>query len=390
MSHHPLRIAFFSDILKRAFDGATRTMFNIIDRKPEHVDFGFVCGQGYDPSIQPKLLASPNAYTLPINKNYKIALHMGMEWKLRKVLDQFNPDVIHIASPSPLGYFAIDYANKHDIPVISIYHTHFISYVDYYLRDVPFLIQTVTKGITHHYKKFYNQCDQILVPATSIKEELIDHGIHSDRMVIWQRGLDANLFNTQENTIDERIKQKHQKPYLIFASRLVWEKNLKTLINIYDENQGSGAPFDIVVAGDGVAYDELCKAMPQAHFTGKITQEELAAWFRQAHAFVFPSVSETFGNVIPEAMACGCPCIIANGGGTVTHIMHGINGYIVPPNDSRDYVDKALELLDIQHRTHMVTQAIVYGRSLNWEPIVQSYYQLAEQLAHHPALQRVP
>ena len=365
-------------------------MFHIIDRKPHSVELGFVCGQGYDPSIKDQLLAAPNAYTLPINKNYKIVLHMGMEWKLRKVLDQFKPDIIHIASPSPLGHFALDYAKKRGIPVISIYHTHFISYVSYYLRDAPFLIHPVTKGITSSYQKFYNQCDQILVPTTTIKENLVDHGIDANRMVLWQRGLDAGLFNSQQNLLDEDIKNTRRKPFLIFASRLVWEKNLKTLIDIYNENTKAGAPFDVVIAGDGAAYDALSEAMPTAHFTGKISQEQLAAWFRHAHTFVFPSISETFGNVIPEAMACGCPCIIANGGGTVTHIKDGINGYIVAANDAKAYFTKALHLLHSDQRAHMAEEAIVYGLSLNWEPLVQAYYQLAENLAYPKLLRRVP
>lgn len=190
-----IKVAFFADILIEDYDGAARTMFQIIKRIPsEKFDFIFVCGVGPDKLFGFECLRIP-AFTLPINTNYKIALPQLAEAKIKEKLIEFEPDIVHIATPSFLGQFALKYAEQCYLPAISIYHTHFISYVDYYLKHAPsFLVDFVKSKVAGNQKTFYNQCDKIYIPSQSIADELTNMGIEKTRIKIWKRGIDTKLF----------------------------------------------------------------------------------------------------------------------------------------------------------------------------------------------------
>lgn len=124
------RVAFFAETLIENYDGAVRTMYQLISRiNIYEFDFLFICGQGPETLRGFKCMHVP-AITLPINTNYTMALPLLAQRRLNESLNDFNPDVIHIATPSLLGQFAVKYSARERLPVISIYHTHFISYVD--------------------------------------------------------------------------------------------------------------------------------------------------------------------------------------------------------------------------------------------------------------------
>ena len=134
------KVAFFADILVKNFDGASRTMFQIIERIPnDEFEFKFFCGLPPKNDIGHEVMKIPTI-PIPFNSTYRLAIPMFSWFSMRKKLKAFKPDVIHIASPSPLGDFAFQFKRRRNIPVITIYHTHFLSYIDYYLRTIPFLI----------------------------------------------------------------------------------------------------------------------------------------------------------------------------------------------------------------------------------------------------------
>ena len=231
-----IKIAFFADILVRDYDGCLRTVFHIIDRLPEdRFDVEFFCGVAPQNDFKYKVHSIPKL-RIPMNKSYKVALPFLQRDKLETQLKKFDPDIIHITSPSPLGNFAVKYANKHKIPVSTIYHTHFISYVDYYFRTVPQLIPLARKAVTHISRNFYDSCDKVFVPTQEMITDLSERGLNPTNMVLWPRGLDKNIFSPLREDKHKMYElTANTKKNILFASRLVWEKNLKTLINIYRE-----------------------------------------------------------------------------------------------------------------------------------------------------------
>jgi len=376
-----LRIAFFSDMLTRDHDGCMRTVFHILDRKPETVDFKFFTGKDAVKGLGQEYVAVPE-FRLPFNKSYNMALPTMVADKIHNALDEFEPDVIHITSPSRLGQFAQNYAISKGVPVSTIYHTHFLSYMDYYFSKAKLLMPMAKRFVTQQTRKFYNNCDLVLVPTEVMREELECIGVQSDRMKIWRRGLDHEIFNPRQdstNMLQEITGNK--KPNLLFASRLVWEKNLKTLIKIYDQIKAEGDQYNLLIAGDGVAEMELKVKMPDAVFLGKLPQEALAKLYASADVFVFPSVSETYGNVVVEAMASGLPCVVANGGGSASFITNGVNGYAVEPYESTAYLEKVKLLMTYpEHKSSVIGEGLKYTKDLSWDSLVKSFYEKLESL----------
>ena len=190
---------------------------------------------------------------VPFNISYRAALPGLSKRKLLKKLNDFNPDVIHISTPSLLGFFALKYAKENNIPVLAIYHTHFISYMKYYFK-IPFIVKWAESFVERLYRKFYNNCDVVYVPTHFMMRELVEHGISKKVLKQWHRGLDTKLFNPGKKN-KEYIKNitGNYKPCILYASRIVWEKNIETLFNIYDKVVEQNMSVNFIIAGDGAA-----------------------------------------------------------------------------------------------------------------------------------------
>src|SRR5690606_27317651 len=169
----------------------------------------------------------------------------------------------------------------------------------YYFKNILPLVKPTEQWMKRAMNNFYNKCDIVYVPTGSILAELREIGLRQHGLALWQRGIDTQLFNPQKK--DRSFMRKitgNDKPTILFVSRLVWEKNIRTLIEIYQEIQRQGLGYNVVVVGEGTAKGTAMQEMPDATFLGKKTQQELAVLDASADAFVFPSVSETYGNVV--------------------------------------------------------------------------------------------
>lgn len=378
-----IRVAFFADILQKDFDGASRTMFQIIDRIPsDQFEFQFFCGMPPSEEIGHPVFKVPSI-PIPFNSTYRLAIPMFAWFSMRRRLKTFQPDVIHIASPSPLGDFAFQYKRRRKIPVLTIYHTHFLSYISYYLRTLPILVKPAVKTVALGQKMFYDQSDLMYVPTMQMVHELEEHRFDTKKMKIWQRGINHELFHPQKK--DKSVIKAitgNDKPNIIFASRLVWEKNLATLIRIYRLSVKEGDRYNFIIAGDGVAAASIAEKMSTAYMLGKIPHEQLATLYASAEVFVFPSVSETYGNVVVEAMASGCPCVIARGGGSQSLVSHEVTGYLCEPNDEHDYLARIDEVInDLPKTQQIITAGLAYTKSLDWDVLADTYFTDITDLA---------
>jgi glycosyltransferase involved in cell wall biosynthesis len=378
-----LKIAFFAEILIEDFDGASRTMFQLIHRIPsDRFEFLFFCGVGPDSIAGFECVCIPSI-TIPINKTYKMAIPWFSGGRMRRKLRDFQPDVIHIATPSLLGEWALKYANQQHIPVLSIYHTHFISYIDYYLKSSPRLASYVRAIIAKNQRSFYNRCDRVYVPSEEMLAALLSWQVNEYRLQLWQRGINTQLFSPIKRNLDTiQALTGNTLPVILFASRLVWEKNLETLIGIYQLIQEKGLRYNFLVVGDGVALEACQRRMPKAIFTGKVDHERLSGLYASADVFLFTSISESYGNVVVEAMASGLPCVLADGGGSRNFIQQGINGFLCTPNQPEDYVGRIEILLQDEHLYRQFVEAgLRYSRSLSWGDLAAVYFSDLAQMA---------
>lgn len=378
------KIAFFADILISDFDGASRTMFQLINRIPaDQFEFLFVCGMGPDNIAGFKCIRVSNL-SIPGNEDYKVALPMLQKNKLDEELELFEPDVIHISTPSMLGNYALKAARRYEIPVISIYHTNFVSYIDYYLGKLPFLINLTKQKARNILNSFYNRCDKVYVPSESLAEELVDGGMQSKLLKIWKRGIDRKLFSPSKK--DKNLMKSltgNDNPCILFVSRLVWEKNLQTMFNVYKLIEEKHLKYNFIVVGDGVAKDDAEKQMPNAFFLGHCDHEKLASVYASADVFFFPSVTETFGNVVLEAMACGLPCVIADGGGSRDFITNAVNGFLCKSYDAQDFLNRISSIIEQPELARKLScNGLESSKSYIWENLADTYFGDLKLLSH--------
>lgn len=372
-----MRVAFFAEILIKDFDGASRTMFQLIERIPStDFEFLFVCGMHQKDLEDSFSVLRVPTLQVPGNATYRFSVPALKKKTLEKQLKTFNPDVVHIDTPSFLGNFGLKFAQKNSIPVITIYHTHFISYMDYYLKSFPFLINLAKKLIQKSYNSFYNKTDIVYIPSESISEELTSGGVSRKPQKIWKRGIDLSLFSPVKRNLAfiQELTGNTQKN-ILFSSRLVWEKNLKVLVNLYRLIEERKLPYNIIIAGSGVAEDECRKLMPNAFFLGHTDHAKLSVVYASSDVFMFPSVTETFGNVVLEAMASGLPCVIANGGGSKDFIQSGENGFLCEPENAQQYL-KYIELIlnDEVLANNLSVNSIEYSKTFDWEFLSAVYF----------------
>jgi glycosyltransferase involved in cell wall biosynthesis len=378
-----VKVAFFAEILISDFDGAARTMFQLFNRiDRDQFELLFICASGPDQVNGFECFQIPSL-PIPFNSHYVIGMPAVAATDIRQKLDAFGPDLVHIATPSFLGHFGLGYAKEKQLPVTSIYHTHFVSYISYYFKYLPFLIKPIENRIKKLQNSFYGQCDKVYIPSTSIAKELADSGMPTHNMKIWKRGMDTSLFSPHKK--DTQYLQKltgNNAPVILFASRLVWEKNLETLIDIYRLLEEENFPCNFIVAGDGVARKECESKMPNAIFPGQLDHAELSILYASATVFVFPSVSETFGNVVLEAMASGLVPVVADGGGSRDFIEEGENGFKCEPYNAACYVEKIKELIrNTELRARLSGNAIEYSRSYDWDELARVYFSDLIELA---------
>ncbi|MDR1402303.1 MAG: glycosyltransferase family 1 protein [Tannerellaceae bacterium] len=380
-----VRVVFFADLLISDFDGAVRTMFQLIGKIPvDQFDFLFVCGLG-PKHIKGFECIHINTLGIPGNKSYRFATPLLQKAELDKKLQAFSPDVIHISTPSPLGIYALKAARRLGAPALSIYHTHFISYVDYYVKNFPFLINFTKQRVRDILRSFYNQCDTVYVPSNSIMRELADEGISPGVMKLWRRGVDRRLFSPLKRN-PERMKRLtgNNNPCILFASRLVWEKNLQTMVNVYNLIKRRGLRYNFIVAGEGVAREAVEKRMPGAIFAGHVGHERLAEMYASSDVFFFPSATETFGNVVLEAMASGLPCVIADSGGSGDFVEDGVDGFRCNPYDADGFLNRITKIIE---QPGLAGQFSEKGRENSekyvWERLASEYFEDLRCLSSH-------
>ena len=378
-----VKVIFFADMLIADFDGASKTMYQLINRIPsERFEFLFVCGAGPDRIAGFKCIRV-FALSVPGNKSYRVATAVFQKAELDKEIVRFAPDIIHIATPSLLGNYALKAAKRMGIPVMSIYHTHFVSYVDYYVKNFPFLIDFTKDRIKNILKTFYNQCDTVYVPSRTMIRELVSTGIRPDVIKLWERGIDKHLFSpSKRNRNSMRALTGNDNPCVLFASRLVWEKNLQTMIDLYALTEKNRLNYNFIIAGDGVAREALEKQMPKACFLGFLAHAKLADIYASSDVFFFPSVTETFGNVVLEAMASGIPCVIANSGGSKDFVRHGVNGFLCNPTDAQDFLDCISAIIEQPELAKRFSEeGIKTTKKYVWENLAGEYFDDLESLA---------
>ena len=371
-----MRVAHFNGTMRPGHDGVTKVLYRMTTAlTAAGVDHIFVSPILPPPEERPVPMFEVPSMAFPLYKDYRVATP-GSRYFAEQVLN-FRPDILHIHSPCSLGYAAMRFGKKHRIPVVATYHTHFTSYAKYYN------IQLLEPFGWNYLRHLYEGCDRIFVPSLPILDDLWAQGIR--RLQHLPHGVDTKAFHPSFRSFAWRSANGIQgdKRMLLYAGRLVWEKDLRTLARAYEVLRQKRSDFVLVLAGDGPIRRELASMMPDAVFLGQLGGEALSTAYASADLFVFPSTTETFGNVIVEAMASGIASVCAREGGASGVVQHGVTGVLSAPRDASDFAAAIERLLDAPaQREAMAMQALEFARRQSWPAIFQrmleSYAEVRE------------
>ncbi|WP_054939935.1 glycosyltransferase family 4 protein [Paenibacillus ihuae] len=321
-----MRLALFTDTYLPQTNGVARTLHRLTGhlnrRGIEHLLFTPKPASGQDDNDPVRKIASIPFFLYP---ECRLALpHMS---SIHNELRAFSPDLVHMATPFNLGLCGLRYAQKQNLPHVASYHTHFDRYLQYYRmrRIVPLYWK--------YMKWFHRSCDAILAPSQETIGSLRAHGFSGLRL--WSRGVDCGLYTPEKRSADVReLYGSENQLLLIYVGRIAPEKDIATLLAAMRLLPDSiASAVHLLIVGDGPQLPELRAAAPQnVTFSGSKYGQELAELYAAGDLFVFPSCTETFGNVVLEAMASGLPVIAADAGGSRDLVVPGRSGTLFEPH----------------------------------------------------------
>ncbi|AKH42354.1 glycosyltransferase involved in cell wall biosynthesis [Altererythrobacter atlanticus] len=329
-----LRVALFSGNYNYVRDGANQALNRLVD---------YLLRQGasvrvYSPKVESpafepagELVGLPN---LPIPGRGEYRMPLALSAEVKRDLERFRPNVMHVASPDIAGHRAVTWARERGLPVLASVHTRFETYPRYY--NMAFL-EPVAEAIL---RRFYNRCDALVAPSQSMVEVLREQGM-SDDISLWERGVDREIFNPGRR--DTQWRRSHgiadDELAIGFLGRLVMEKGLDVFSATIAELRDRDVKHKVLVIGEGPAHDWFAERLPGAAFVGFQRGADLGRAVASMDVLLNPSVTETFGNVTLEAMACGVPVVAARATGSTSLVSHGKTGVLVEPGQISGFAD---------------------------------------------------
>ena len=297
-------------------------------------------------------------------------LHLGFPatGKLLRHWQQYRPDLVHVVTEGPLGWSAVRAAHRLGIPLSSDFHTNFHNYSSHYGARL------LQRPVLSYLRRLHNRTSATLVPTEDLARELEAQGFADLKVV--SRGVDTRLFHPRQRSMMRRRgwgAEEHD-PVLIMVSRVAPEKNFPLAIRAFRALQEHQPQAHMVIVGDGPQRQALAKANPDIHFAGMQTGQDLAEHYASADMFVFPSLSETFGNVTLEAMASGLPVVAYRYAAAKQHVRDGETGRLVASGDELGFMQAVQALgADVDACRRMGAASRLVADGLGWEKICQDF-----------------
>ena len=307
---------------------------------------------------------------LPIPRYANLRMGVPSKRSLVQLWSVHRPDVVHVATEGPLGWSALQAARVLRLPVTSDFRTNFHAYTRHY--GVGWL----RKPIMAWLRRFHNACARTMVPTQELMDDLGRCGFRGLQVV--SRGVDSDLFNPVRRDDDLRARwgvESENDLVLLLVGRLAPEKNLDLLVQAWSACSASSLIRPrLVVVGDGPLREQLQVRLPAAVFCGQKLGEDLARHYASADLFVFPSLTETFGNVTTEALASGLPVVAFDYAAAARRVRHGQSGWLVPFGDEAAFVQAVVAACRDPHRLRVMRQAARESmKDLGWDGVLVQF-----------------
>src|SRR5689334_6580200 len=360
-----LRVALFSGNYNYVRDGANQALNRLVD---------YLLRQGvqvriYSPTVdEPAFPATGDLVSIPaipIPGRSEYRLPIALPGRIRRDLADFNPNVGHVSSPDIVGHRAVTWARLRQIAAVASVHTRFDTYLAYYHLQA---LEPLARDIM---RRFYHRCEVVMAPAESTAVILRAQRMNRD-IAIWARGVDREQFNPERRDLGWRrsIGIGDEEMVVAFLGRIVMEKGLDVFAEAIQALRARGIENRVLVIGDGPARPWFEEQLPEAIFTGQLTGDDLARALASSDLLLNPSITEAFGNVTLEAMACGLPVIAAEATGATNLVRHAVTGTLVDGTEPDEFAD-AIEAyaLDPDLRRRHGEAALAIAKTMDWDSI---------------------
>lgn len=321
-----LRIALFSGNYNMTTDGANRALNRLVEYLlRQGAQVRVYSPTNAEPAFTPMGdLVSLPSLAIPGRSEYRFPLMLS--GRVKRDLAAFAPNVVHVSSPDIVAHRAVTWARRRGLPVLSSVHTRFDTYPRYYN------MAWAEPALTALLRRFYRRCDALVTPSESMAQVLRDQRMNYD-IGIWSRGVDRTVFNPQRRDMAwrQQLGIADNEVAVGFLGRLVMEKGLDVFSDTIDELRHRGIAHRVLVIGEGPARGWFEARLPDAVFAGFQGGADLGRAVASMDVLFNPSITETFGNVTLEAMACGLPVVAAEATGSESLVEDGKSGRLIRP-----------------------------------------------------------
>ncbi len=360
-----LRVALFSGNYNYVRDGANQALNRLVD---------YLLRQGvrvrvYSPTVKNPAfpatgdLVSIPAIPIPGRSEYRMPI--AVPARVRRDLREFNPNVLHVSSPDIVAHRAVSWARRNKVATVASVHTRFDTYLAYYHLQA---LEPLARGIM---RRFYHRCEVVMAPAPSTALILRAQRMNRD-IAIWTRGIDRNQFNPERRDMEWRrsIGIADDELVVAFLGRVVMEKGLDVFSDAIHGLEERGVKHHVLVVGDGPALPWFEQQLPDATFLGQQTGADLARALASADVLLNPSITEAFGNVTLEAMACALPVVAAQASGTTNVVRDGVTGTLVDGTEPDEFADAlAAYAADPALRRRHGEAGLADAKTMDWDTI---------------------
>ncbi len=362
-----MKIALFTDTYLPTVNGVARTLGRLV---------GHALARGHEVAIvSTNVSRDPAPGTVFHHQLPGIPLPMYPELQVARLLDRkgkrlladFRPELVHVATESTVGWSGRGWARRNGVPLVSSFHTDFPAYLAGY--GFGGLEKPIWRGL----RAFHSAAKITFCPSAATRDQLRSRGFTHD-VRIWSRGVDTDQFSPvwRREAVRRQMAPEAER-ILLYAGRLAPEKRLDVLMNAFPAvREALGPGVHLVLVGDGPWMEQLqAKQMEGVHFLGYRTGQALSDAYASADLFVFPSDTETFGNVVTEALASGLPVVAPEKGGVVDSVIPGRTGELVPPRDPAAFAEAVIRILsDEAYRLALAREARAFAEARTWPSIL--------------------
>jgi glycosyltransferase involved in cell wall biosynthesis len=375
-----MRVALFTDNDFGKVNGVTTTLKAVLQYAP--------------PEVQPRIYTAADAGIEAPDYFSAESFGVGLPWyremrvywprlaAFTRALKADGTRVLHITTPGPIGLAGRWLAQRLGIPLVGSYHTHLGQYVEQYSGS-----RQLGRIVERYMRWLYAGCDPVLVPSRATAALLARNGHARSRIEFWARGVDVARFSPARASSARRDAWHvdARRPAILYAGRLSSEKGLAIIEPLQSWLRQHRLAHRVVFVGDGPMRKELQERCPDGFFTGSIPHDEVAVAMASADLFLFPSATDSHGNVVLEAQACGLPVLVSDRGGPQEHMVPGETGFICGAGDVNAFGDRLAALLrDPGMRGAQSTAARRYAESRDWPSSLQPLVRAWLRASHEP------